>query len=562
MPVAAARSDFSLVGDRLAFSRGGQVILDGVDATIGPRTRLGMVGPNGVGKSTLLRILAGLQAPDRGRVTRTPTALRVAYLDQERGRVHEPVRALLERRSGVAAAVAAFEAATEAVAAGRPAALDAYAAALDTYLDVGCADFEARAATVVADLGLGADILDAPLDTLSGGETARVALASLLLVHADVLLLDEPTNDLDFDGLERLERYLASLAGGVVVVSHDRAFLERTVTSVGELDEHTHRAQVYAGGWSAYLEARATARRHAEEGYATYRSERDRLQQRAQRQREWATQGVARARSDVDERDKYRRHFKIASSERLAAKARGTERSLERLDAVEKPWVGWDLRFDVAPAARSGVVVARLSDAVVERGRFRLGPIDLEIAWAERLALLGANGGGKTTLLQALLGHVTLSAGERWIGPRVVVGELEQHRAALLGASSVLHAIQAGTGVTVTEARSQLAKFGLGADHVARPPMSLSPGERTRAALAEFALRGVNCLILDEPSNHLDLPAIEELEAALDRYQGTLILVTHDRALLESVRLTRVVRVDGGRIIGDEAARPSRPRRR
>jgi ATPase subunit of ABC transporter with duplicated ATPase domains len=559
---SAARSNFSLLADQLALSRGGQVILDRVDLAVGPRTRLGIVGPNGVGKTTLLRILGGLQDPDHGHVARTPAALRVAYLDQEQGRGPATVRAFLERRSGVAAAVAGFDAAGEAVAAGRPGADDAYAAALDTYLEVGCADFDARLGTVGADLGLAPGILDEPIDTLSGGERARAALASLLLVRADVLLLDEPTNDLDFDGLDRLEQYLTSLPGGVVVVSHDRAFLERTVTSVGELDEHTHRAQVYAGGWNAYREARGTARRHAEDDYATYRSERDRLEGRARRQREWATQGVARARRDVDERDKYRRHFRIATSERLASKARATERSLERLDPVAKPWEGWDLRFDVAPAGRSGAVVSRLAAAVVERGPFRLGPIDLEIAWADRVALVGANGAGKTTLLHALLGHVPLEAGERWQGPSVVVGELEQHRGALLGATSVLDAIQAATGVTVTEARSQLAKFGLGADHVARPPEDLSPGERTRAALAEFALRGVNCLVLDEPSNHLDLPAVEELEAALDRYEGTLILVTHDRAVLESVRLTRVVRVDGGRIIGDEAARSSRPRRR
>jgi len=281
VPASSPRSDFSVVADRLAFSRGGQVILDGVNVAIGPRTRLGIVGPNGVGKSTLLRILGGLQEPDRGQVTRAPATLRVAYLDQERRRAHETVRAWFERRSGVAAAAATFDAATEAVAARRPGADDAYAAALDAYLDGGCADFEARVATVVADLGLAPGILDTSTDTLSGGEAARVALASLELVRADVLLLDEPTNDLDFDGLDRLERYLASLSGGVVVVSHDRAFLERTVTSVGELDEHTHRAQVYAGGWHAYLEARGTARRHAEDDYATYRSERDRLGRRA-----------------------------------------------------------------------------------------------------------------------------------------------------------------------------------------------------------------------------------------------------------------------------------------
>lgn len=373
----------------------------------------------------------------------------------------------------------------------------------------------------------------------------------MLLLRADVVLLDEPTNDLDFEGLEILERFLVRRPGGMVVVSHDRAFLERTVTSVFELDEHTHQGTRYDGGWGAYLEARAVTRRHAQEDYATYQVERTRLRQRSQRQREWATQGTTRAKRDGDERDKYIRQFKVASSEQLAAKARATDRSLERLPEVTKPWEGWDLHFEIAPAPRSGAIAMRLTDAVVERGQFRMGPTTLEVGWADRVALVGRNGSGKTTLLETLLGRVPLAAGTRWVGPSVVIGELEQDRRQLTGSATLLDLVRTPAGITVAEVRSQLAKFGLGAEHLDRPAASLSPGERTRAVLAEFALRGVNCLILDEPSNHLDLPAIEELEAALQRYSGTLLLVTHDRALLEHVHTTRTFHLDDGTL--DEA---------
>jgi ATPase subunit of ABC transporter with duplicated ATPase domains len=183
----------------------------------------------------------------------------------------------------------------------------------------------------------------------------------------------------------------------------------------------------------------------------------------------------------------------------------------------------------------------RLADAVIERGDFSLGPLTVDIAWADRIALVGPNGSGKTTLVQAILGRLPLAAGTRRMGPSVVVGELAQDRRVLQDASSLADAFVAATGLPRDRARSQLAKFGLGADAVLRPPSSLSPGERTRAELAAFVARGVNFLVLDEPTNHLDLPAIEQLESALHGYGGTLLLVSHDRRLLESVPLTRRV---------------------
>ena len=553
MPSASfANASFSLVARDLSRARGSFTVLDAVDVSIGTRTRLGVVGPNGVGKTTLLRLLAGLDQPDRGSVVAAPPALRVGYLPQEPERGDETLFAFLARRTGVADAEAGLERAATALATAGDdhAVADAYSTALDRYLESGGPDLDARARSVLADLGLAEHLLDVSTAALSGGQAARASLAAILLSRFDVFLLDEPTNDLDFAGLSRLEQFLDDLPGGVVVVSHDRAFLERTVARVLELDEHTRSATEFGGGWAGYLDARSTARRHAEEDYATYRSERSRLQQRARTQKEWSVQGKGKAKRDPNEKDKFIRQFKVATSEKQAAKAKITERALARLDPVEKPWEGWDLRFQVASAPRSGDVVMRLRGAVVERGSFTLGPVDLEIGWGERVAIVGPNGSGKTTLLLALLGRLPLVGGERWIGPGVVVGEMDQGRAGFSGGASLLDAFMAEVGMTETgllvpEARSLLAKFGLGAEHVMRPSGSLSPGERTRAVLAGFSALGVNCLVLDEPTNHLDLPAIEQLEQALDSYDGTLLVVSHDRRLLETIKLTRAVSASG-----------------
>jgi ATPase subunit of ABC transporter with duplicated ATPase domains len=240
---------------------------------------------------------------------------------------------------------------------------------------------------------------------------------------------------------------------------------------------------------------------------------------------------------------------------------RQAERALERLEDVEKPFEPWELELSFDSGRRSADVVLRLEHAVVERGSFRLGPIDLELAWRERVALLGRNGSGKTTLLHALLGKLPLSAGRRYVGPRVVVGELDQERERFAGDEPLLDAFSRESGATSGEARTLLAKFGLGSDDVFRPGASLSPGERTRAALGLLAFRGVNCLVLDEPTNHLDLPAIEELERALERYDGTILLVTHDRRFLERFAATRSITLPLTRVAGAPLAKEASGRR-
>jgi ATPase subunit of ABC transporter with duplicated ATPase domains len=529
----------------LTHSFAARPVLHDVDLAVAPGQRIGVVGPNGVGKSTLLRVLAGLLVPDAGRLTRSPPDATVGFLPQEAvtSTSAGTVRQLIDRRTGVAAATTLLERSTRALAAGRPGADQWYAAALDRWLALGGADLDVRTGEVLDDLGLAGLDVDRDVSTLSGGQAARVSLATLLLARFDVFLLDEPTNDLDFAGLDRLERFVHGLEAGAVIVSHDRAFLERTVTAVVEIDAHDHTARRFDGGWAAYLAERETARRLAAEAYEDYRESRDRLRARAQREREWSTQGAARARRRPDDGDKHVRHRRIAASEQLAAKARRTELALERLDPVDKPWEGWRLRLDLAGTARSGEVVVRLDRAVVERGDFRLGPLTIEIGWAERVGIGGPNGSGKSTLIEALLGRLPLAAGTRWMGPGVVVGEIDQTRLWFATDRPLLDVVAHHAGLArAQDVRSLLAKFGLAAADVGRPARELSPGERTRAGLAVLQARGTNLLVLDEPTNHLDLPAIEQLESALATYPGTLLLVSHDRRLLDAVRLTRVIR--------------------
>jgi ATPase subunit of ABC transporter with duplicated ATPase domains len=539
----------TLVARGLAAGHGDRPLFAGLDLTVAPGDVIGLVGVNGAGKSTLLRMLAGLSTPESGTVAISPPTATIGYLAQEPDRRPlESVRQFLGRRTGVGAANDAMQAAAQALASGAQGADDDYSHALDRWLALGGADLDGRAEAVAADLGLAVD-LDHAMTELSGGQAARAGLASLLLSRYDVFLLDEPTNDLDLDGLARLEAFVQGLRAGTVVVSHDREFLSRTVTRVIELDLAQQQIRTYGGGYAAYLEEREVARRHAREEYDRYAETRAGLEERARSQRAWMEKGVRNARRKQPDHDKIGRGFRVETSEKQAAKARQTERLIERLDVVSEPRKEWELRMEIAAAPRAGAIVATLRGAVVRRGRFTLGPVDLQINWADRVSITGANGAGKTTLLGALLGRIPLDAGHAALGPGVVVGEVDQARGAFLGAEPLMSAFGAAAGGMATaDVRTLLAKFGLRAAHVLRPAATLSPGERTRAALALLQARGVNLLVLDEPTNHLDLPAIEQLESALASYPGTLLLVTHDRRMLAAVATNRQVELADGRV--------------
>jgi ATPase subunit of ABC transporter with duplicated ATPase domains len=542
----------TLVAKDLAAGHGARSLFAGLDLVVAPGDVIGLVGANGAGKSTLLRMLAGLDLPEQGAVSLSPPSASVGYLPQEpERRAGETVRAFLHRRTGVGPAQEAMDASAEALAIGSPGADDAYSAALERWLDLGGPDLDERAEQVMADLGLDGSSFDLDLEmtSLSGGQAARAGLASLLLSRYDVFLLDEPTNDLDLDGLGRLETFVSGLRAGVVLVSHDREFLARTVTSVVEIDLAQQQVRVFGGSYAAFLEEREVARRHAREAYEDYADTRGSLEERGRTQRAWMAKGVRNARRKATDNDKNVANFRGQTSEKQAAKAAQTDRMIERLEVVDEPRKEWQLRMTIAAAPRAGAVVATLRGAVVRRGSFTLGPVDLQIDWADRVALTGANGSGKTTLLAALLGRLPLDEGSAALGPGVVVGEVDQARRRFVGDQPFAETFRdAVPDLPPAEIRTLLAKFGLGAEHVLRPASSLSPGERTRAALALLQASGVNLLVLDEPTNHLDLPAIEQLESALADYPGTLLLVTHDRRMLAAVSTNRQLVVEDGKV--------------
>src|SRR5215831_14601127 len=348
--------------------QGAQLVLQGVTLVAPPDARIGLVGPNGVGKSTLLRILAGLEEPDRGTVRRTPPALAVDYLPQE-----ETARAT------------------------------------------------------------------------SGGEAARVRLAEFLRRPLDVFLLDEPTNDLDFGGLEWLERELAKLQGAVVLISHDRDFLDRAVLRVVELDEWTHGAAEFSGGWSEYERARTSALRRRREAYEQYESEKGRLEEQMRRMQRWEERGYGQGRKKKRTKD---------------VKKRFGGR-IERLDKAEKPYEPWELRIPLSAARRSGDLVLRLEHAVARRGDFTLGPLGLAVGWADRLAIAGPNGSGKSTLVDVLLGRLALESGDLWTGPGVVLGDWTKKAGELAG-GELLKFSRGESGLNKEDARKLFAKFGFG----------------------------------------------------------------------------------------------------
>ena len=493
-------------------SFGAHTVLDRVDLTLGPRSRLGLVGPNGAGKSTLLRLLAGLDEPDEGTVERTPATLTVGYLPQEHDRrPGETLLAYLARRTGVAAAEAEVERHTRGL---EPRRVRGLARALPRARR---RRSRAARATVCADLGLPVSLAQETA-TLSGGEAAPGRAGrdpALPLRRAPARRADERPR-LRRARPARAVRRRASRAGSRSSRTTAPSSTGRS-TRIAEIDPWTGRVHEYAGSWSDYAAARELARGSG----STPRSSTRRSS--GARSRRCCTRGGTR-RAQAAASSRMRPVAPTgAARRRCAGKVRQAERALERVEHVEKPYEPWQLHLSLAGSAQRPGDARRLARGRrrATRGGFRLGPVDLDLAPGERVAVTGRNGSGKSTLLALLLGELPLAAGRRKVGRTTVLGALDQRREAYDGRRGrcSMRSPRAAASPPV-DARTLLAKFNLGADHVERPCATLSPGERTRAHLAELMARGVNCLVLDEPTNHLDLEAIEELETALAGLRG------------------------------------------
>ncbi|HEY7022290.1 MAG TPA: ABC-F family ATP-binding cassette domain-containing protein, partial [Ktedonobacterales bacterium] len=486
------------------------------------RDRIGLVGPNGAGKTTLLHLLAGRLQPDSGSVS-FAERVSVGYLPQ----VAEftPHHTLFEEMLTVFDAVRGWEDELHALATrlSDPDLLaneDAYQATLARYADLqerfehaGGYTLEPRVRQVLDGLGFTREQQEAPAAHLSGGQQTRAALGKLLLQQPDLLLLDEPTNHLDLAALEWLEDYLLNWPGALIVVSHDRYFLDCVTTRTIEIAHQ--RAELYPGAYTRYVELRA-----------------ERLERWA---REYEAQQEHIARTE-----EFIRRYKAGQRSK---EARGRQKQLDRLERIERPPVDSSIKFRIGVQVESGQIALTTDGLVVgyEDGRgvgLRVRVSDMLVRRGERIGLIGPNGGGKTTLLRTLIGQIAPLSGRAMLGHNVQIGYYAQTHDHMDPQRLVLDEIRDASHLSEEGARTYLGRFLFFGDDVFKPIGALSGGERSRVALAKLTLQGANFLVLDEPTNHLDLPSRQALEAILAQYDGTLLFVSHDRYFVDALATT------------------------
>jgi ATP-binding cassette subfamily F protein 3 len=517
----------------LAKSFGGRLVLDGLDLELADGMRVGVLGPNGGGKSTLLAILAGLEEPDAGTVTRR-RGLVHAFLPQhvpgdERTsltwvRAARPELAALEAElHGVEQRLADPALATDLDAITRL--LGRQERLLAQWADQGGDRAEGEARGLLDELGIADETMHMPTSELSGGQRKLVALAACLARRPQVLMLDEPEAHLDMHRRDQLERIVDDFDGAVLMVSHDRHLLDACVGAIAELDRG--RIRIWPGGYSAYAVARQLELSKQQQQYVAQQKEIARLEEAIRRFRHWAH---------------------ITVNERHAKQARVKQMQIDKMEKIERPVLerrkmGLALRSAVRGGQR--VVALEGADVAFDPDDPVLLDVELVIGRGERVGVVGPNGAGKTALLRTLGGSLAPAGGERWIGSGIEVGYLSQAAAGLPEAMSVIDVLRAGRSMAEDTAVRRLMAFLFDYEQVRRPVRTLSGGERTRLAFLLLMEDAPNCLLLDEPTNHLDIDSIEALENALEHYDGTVVAVSHDRYFLDRIADRIVVVADG-----------------
>ena len=520
-------------------------VLQEVSFSLQPGERMGLVGPNGCGKTTLLRIIAGQEKADSGVVQRTPSDIPVGYLpqgfenllpDETLGQYLDRIEGGLDRLSDRLA-----ELAEAIVQPNPPAELQAEYDQVLAQINH-AAQNAGRAAAVLAALNLAQLPRSLSVKSLSGGQKTRLGLVRLLIENPPILLLDEPTNHLDLEMLSWLENWLKALPNAVLIVSHDRAFLDQVATSILEIDPLTHQAHTYPGNFSDYLQQKQTEREHQWQEYTDQQSEISRLRRAASKMRGLARQHKGGKTDPTTNTDGFALGFFADRGKETIQKAKGIEKRVERLltvEHVEKPGRTWQMKMEFGSTPASSREILVTEDLTIGYPEVTLlQKLNIWIRFGERVALVGPNGSGKTTLIRTLTGQIPPLSGRFRLGPAVQMGIMAQEQEELEPLLNAFETIQSITGWSQTEARSYLSKFLFKGDGVFSPAGQLSYGERARLSLACLVARGCNFLILDEPLNHLDIPSRAQFEQALADFDGTILAILHDRYFIQQYATT------------------------
>ncbi len=527
---------------------GVNTVLENISFVLNDGEHAGLIGGNGAGKSTLLGCITGQIAPDAGTITRSPPNLSIGYLPQGWTDDARTVAQVLQAaQHDVAAAERALQHAADALATSNDmdAAMGVYDEAFARWEALGGYEREHRAQAVLEHLALGAIDPAMPVALLSGGQKTRLGLATLLLREPELLLLDEPTNHLDVDALRWLEEFVRAYRGTVLVVSHDRTFLDRTVERMLYLDSVTHTITSYAGNYSDFAAARAHEHDLHVEAYKKQQDYIERVETDIARLK---GQALGVELSTTPAQPVVRRYAK-----KVAKKAKARERKLERYlesdERVDKPKQHWGIKLDFGPPPPGGRAVLRVDDLAFaypdQPLLFQHATFDVQSG--ERVAIVGPNGAGKSTLLKLIAGQIEATAGTMRVGTNVRLGMLAQEHETLDPKQTVLDAVLHARPMTQTDARNFLHFFLFGGDSVHRTIAQCSLGERSRLQLALLVLGGCNLLLLDEPLNHLDIDGREHFEQALQAFEGTVLAVAHDRAFLHGFA-ERVIDVRDGKV--------------
>jgi ATP-binding cassette, subfamily F, member 3 len=529
-------------------SYGIHTVLQDITFSISAGQRLGLIGPNGCGKTTLLRILTGQEKPDSGLLAHTRPGLRIGYLAQ--GPDIDPALTVAE------ACAPASVRASESELVNLASALVAHPndknlqLAYDEALQTLERD-SPQLVNVLVSTGLAGIPPETTVGALSGGQKTRLMLARLLLAEPDLLLLDEPTNHLDIGMLEWLEDWLTRFRGAVLIVSHDRTFLDNTVSAILELDPCTHQLKQYSGNYTDYVEQKLTEQAHKLQEYADWKAEISRLRRAAIRMRERARFHKG-GKADPHNTDGFAAGFFSDRSKETVKKAKHIEARVDLLmneQRVEKPKPSWQLKLDfTVPEHQSRDILVTENLSIGYPGHAALlENIRLHIRLGQHIALIGSNGCGKTTLLRTIAGQLEPAAGSVRLGPSARLGYMTQEQEHLNLQKSPLETIQDAGTFNQTEARHFLHFFLFSGDDPLRPCGEMSYGERSRLELALLVAQDCTFLLLDEPINHLDIPARTRFEQALAKYAGTVLAVIHDRYFIEQFA-TEIWVVEAGRI--------------